>query len=677
MSDSCSGIKDKGSELDINCINTIRFLAVDAVQKANSGHPGAPMGMATIGYTLWDMIMKHNPGNPLWPDRDRFVLSAGHASMLLYSLLHLTGYDISLDDLKEFRQWDSKTPGHPEFDPSTGVEMSTGPLGQGFAHGVGMAMAERWLASRFNKPGHEIIDHYTYAIVSDGDLQEGLSAEAASFAGYQKLGKMIYLYDDNGIQIEGNTSLCFKEDIPARFNAVGWHVTGPIDGFDIEAVQAAVAEAQAVKDKPSLIICKTVIGYCSPNENTPKVHGAPLGKECVLETKKRLGWPCDMEFFVPDEVREYMGKAIARGADAEKAWQAKFDAYSKEFPELAEKLLDQIDGALPDGWDEGITELFPAGTPGTATRAACGKVMNAIAQKVDNLVGGSADLGPSNKTELSCSGYITPDDPGANNIHFGVREHTMGAVANGMALHGGVIPYTGTFFVFVDYMRPALRLAALMGIRVINVFSHDSIGVGEDGPTHQPVEQLMSLRIIPNMTVIRPADANETAEAWRAALLNEYGPTAIITSRQNLPVFDRSDTGPAHELHFGAYTFMQSGKGTPDAVIIATGSELAIAISAAESLADDGVNIRVVSMPSWELFDKQPQDYKDEVLPPEVTARVSVEAGIADGWEKYTGNAGRVIGMKTFGASGPAGVLFEKFGFTPEAVVKAVKDLLG
>jgi transketolase len=664
------------NNLDQSCINTIRFLAVDAVEKANSGHPGAPMGMAVIGYTLFDRFLKFNPRNPEWPDRDRFILSAGHASMLLYALLHLTGYDLSLEQIKQFREWGSQTPGHPEYGCAPGVEVTTGPLGQGFANGAGMAVAERWLAGRYNQPGHEIINHYTYALCSDGDMEEGISSEAASLAGALRLGKLIYFYDDNQISIEGPTDIAFRENVAFRFEAYGWQVIGPIDGFDILAIQAAIREAQAETARPSLIICKTIIGYGSPQQATGQVHGEPLGPEGVKAAKETLGWPQEPTFHVPDEALAHMRKAIERGERAEKKWQARMDAYRQAYPDLAAQLEAQWRGELPAGWDEGLEGLFPAGTKPTATRSASGKVLNVLAQHIPNLMGGSADLAPSTKTLIAGAGDFEPNNYAGRNMHFGVREHAMGAIANGMARHGGVIPYAATFLVFSDYMRPAMRLAAMMGLGVIYVFTHDSIGLGQDGPTHQPVEQLMGLRTIPNMTVIRPADAAETAQAWQAALQNREGPTALVFTRQDVPVLDRAKCAPAEGVQRGGYILWQAEGRAPEVIIIGTGSEVHIALEAGEKLACQGVRARVVSLPSWSLFDRQPADYRESVLPRGVRARVAVEAGIRLGWEHYVGLEGAVVGVDHFGASASYKTLYRQFGVTAEAAVEAAKRLL-
>jgi len=664
------------NNLDKQCINAIRFLAVDAVEKADSGHPGAPMGTATIAYTLWDRFLRFNPRNPDWPDRDRFILSAGHASMLLYALLHLTGYDVSLEDLKQFRQWESKTPGHPEYGCAPGVEVTTGPLGQGFANGVGMAVAEHWLACRFNQPGHEVVNHCIYALCSDGDLEEGVASEAASFAGTMGLGKLIYFYDDNNISIEGDTAITFRENVAARFEAYGWQVLGPIDGFDMVAIEAAIKAAQADTLRPSLIVCRTIIGYGSPQQGTGKVHGEPLGEDGVRAAKQTLGWPQEPTFYLPDEVLAHMRKAIDRGEATEKEWRARMEAYTQAYPELAAQLEVQRRGDLPPGWDQGLDGLFPPGTAPVATRSASSKVLNALAEHVHALMGGSADLAPSTKTLIDGAGDFGPEDHSGRNLHFGVREHGMGSIANGMARHGGVIPYTATFLIFSDYMRPPMRLAAMMGAHVIYIFTHDSIGLGEDGPTHQPIEQLMSLRVVPNLTVIRPADATETVEAWKAAVQRRDGPTALVFTRQNLPVLDRAKYAPADGVQRGGYVLWQGSKGQPDVILIGTGSEVHIALAAGEKLAADGVNVRVVSLPSWELFDQQPTDYRESVLPAAVRARVSVEAGAKVGWEHYLGLEGIAIGLDHFGASAPYKTIYEHFGITADAAVEAAKGLL-
>ncbi len=663
------------SELDQRCVNAIRFLAVDAVERAKSGHPGAPMGAAAMAYTLWDRVMKFNPRNPAWPDRDRFILSAGHASMLLYALLHLTGYDLSLDDIKSFRQLGSKTPGHPESERTPGVEVTTGPLGQGFANGVGMAIAADWLACRYNTPEHPVVDHFIYALVSDGDLEEGVSAEAASLAGTLGLGRLIYLYDDNGISIEGDTDIAFREDVGARFRAYGWQVLGPIDGNDIAAVETAIRAAQRDTARPSLIICRTVIGYGSPEEGTGTVHGEPLGAAHAQAAKARLGWPLEPAFHVPADVLAHMRRHVEAGARAEADWNALMDAYAAAHPERAAEFHAAMRGDLPAGWDAGLDGLFPPGSKPLATRGASGTVINALAARVPILVGGSADLAPSTKTRMDGGGDFTPEDHGGRNLHFGVREHAMGAIANGMARHGGVIPYTATFLTFSDYMRPPIRLAALMGIRVVFVFTHDSIALGEDGPTHQPVEHLAALRAIPRLRVIRPADAAETAEAWLAALRHAHGPTALALTRQNLPVLDRTVYAPADGLRRGGYVLWESAA-PPALLLIATGSEVHITLEAATRLADEGLAVRVVSLPCWELFDAQPADYRAAVLPPAVRARVAVEAGIALGWERYIGPDGAMIGVPHFGASAPGDAVMAHFGFTPERIIEVAKDVV-
>jgi len=662
-------------KIDELCINTIRFLAVDAVQKANSGHPGMPMGAAPVAYVIWDRFLKHNPTDPKWPNRDRFILSAGHASAMLYALLHLTGYDLSLDEIKQFRQWGSKTPGHPEYGLAPGVETTTGPLGQGFANGVGMAMAERWLAQHYNRPGHEIINHYTYAIVSDGDLQEGVASEAASLAGTLQLGKLIYLYDDNGISIEGDTDITFTENVAQRFSAYGWQVINGIDGTDTAAIDRAIRMAQDDSHHPSLIICRTIIGCGSPNKaGTASCHGEPLGEEEVRLAKENLGWPYPEPFTIPPEVLAHLRKAQERGRQQQEEWQARMEAYRKTYPEEARQLEGGLRGDLPQGWDEGLTDLFKAEDKPIATREASGRVMNAIAQKVHSFTGGSADLAPSTKTILKNHGEYGPQDYSGHNIHFGVREHAMGAVASGMSLHGGIIPYTGTFLVFYDYMRPPVRLAALMGIRVVYIFSHDSVGVGEDGPTHQPVEQIAGLRSVPNLVTIRPADATETVEAWRVALERHHGPTALVLSRQNLPILDRKRLAPASGVHRGGYTLWEATT-SPDVILIGTGSEVHIALEAGKLLQDKGIAARVVSLPSWELFDAQPDEYRNAVLPPDIRARISIEAAVPLGWERYVGLDGVAIGLSRFGASAPGKVIYEKLGLTAQHVVEAAQNL--
>jgi len=663
------------SDLDHLCINTIRTLAMDGIQKANSGHPGMPMGTADMAYVLWTQFLKHNPANPAWPDRDRFVLSAGHGSMLLYSLLHLTGYDLPLDELKNFRQWGSRTPGHPEHGLAPGVEVTTGPLGQGFAIGVGMAIAERFLAAHFNRPSHTIVDHFTYAIVSDGDLMEGVSYEAASLAGHLRLGKLIYLYDDNDISIEGSTDLAFTEDVGARFQAYGWHVQH-VDGYDLAAIAGAIRAAQAETTRPSLIVARTHIGFGSPHkQDTAEVHGSPLGEEEVRLTKQNLGWPVEPPFFIPDQALAHFRQAVERGRKWETDWQARFAAYAAAYPELAAEWEMAMHGELPPGWDASLPVFKPEDGP-VATRSASGKALNALASRLPTLIGGSADLAPSNNTYLKGFGDFEADTLHGRNLHFGVREHVMGAILNGLALHGGVIAFGGTFLVFSDYMRPAIRLAAMMRLPAIYVFTHDSIGVGEDGPTHQPIEQLAALRAIPGLTVIRPADANETVEAWRVALTHRDGPVALALTRQALPTLNRTQFAPVDGLARGAYVLAEAEGGQPDVILIATGSEVHVALAARELLAQRGIAARVVNMPSWELFERQPKDYRDAVLPLALTARLAVEAGVAHGWHRYVGPAGDVVSIERFGASAPYKVLWEKFGFTAENVTARALALL-
>ena len=662
--------------LDELSINTIRFLAVDAVQKANSGHPGTPMGAAPMAYVLWDRFLRHNPGDSTWPDRDRFILSPGHASAMLYSLLYLTGYDLPLEELKRFRQWGSMTPGHPEYGLTPGIEMTTGPLGQGFAHGVGMAIAERWLAEHYNQPEHEIINHYTYAIVSDGDLQEGVASEAASLAGTLRLGKLIYLYDDNDISIEGNTDIAFAENVAQRFQAYGWHVIGPIDGMDADEVESAIRMAQKETDRPSLVICRTIIGYGSPNKaGTASAHGEPLGEEEVRLAKECLGWPYQEPFMVPPDVMAHFRQAKNRGKRWQGEWEAKLEAYKRASPEEARQLEEALGGDLPEGWDNDLHNLFNPGDKPIATREASGRVMNQIVQKVHAFTGGSADLAPSTKTTLKDHGNYGFQDYCGHNMHFGVREHAMGAIANGMAIHGGTIPYTATFLIFSDYMRPPIRLAALMEQRVVYIFTHDSIGLGEDGPTHQPIEQLMALRVVPNLMVLRPADATETVEAWKVALERTQGPTALVLSRQNLTVLDRSVLAPASNLKLGAYVLWEASD-SPEVILIATGSEVHIALEAGKALQERGIKARVVSMPSWELFDAQSEEYRNSVLLPSIRARVSIEAATPVGWERYVGIDGAAIGLNRFGASAPAGVLYEQFGLTAQRVVDEAARLI-
>jgi len=674
-----------------SCVNTIRFLSVDMIQKANSGHPGITMGAAPMAYVLWTRHLKHNPVNPAWPDRDRFVLSAGHASPMLYTLLYLTGYDLSLSDLKSFRQWGSKTPGHPERGLAPGVEATTGPLGQGLATAVGMAIAEAHLASIFNRPSCKIIDHYTYTFVSDGDLMEGVSAEACSLAGHLKLGKLIVLYDDNGVSLAGTTNLTFSEDVGNRFKAYGWHVEQVEDGNNLNEIDVAISNAKLEKERPSLIAVKTIIGYGAPNvQNSFSVHGKPLGEKELAKAKKNLGWPINPKFYIPNEVLSHFRRAVIQGKNWETEWQKRFSFYAKKYPELAAEFHRRVGGRLPNSWDKDLP-VFSSQGKALATRVASGKVLQSLAKKIPELVGGSADLNPSTHTALEGYGdFQSPVTPlrgvqgaagggwsyAGRNIHFGVREHAMGAIANGLACHGGLIPFVSTFLVFSDYMRPAIRLAALMGCQVIYVFTHDSIGVGEDGPTHQPIEHLASLRAVPNLTVIRPTDANETVEAWKVAVQNRKGPTALVLSRLDLPVLDRSRYAPAAGLHRGGYVLWQSKVGRPDVILISSGSEVNITLKAAEKLATEKINARVVALPSWEIFEHQPEEYRYEVFPRSVQARVAVEAGTKLGWERYTRQNESAIGLDTFGASAPGPVLYMKLGITVDNIVERVKQVL-
>ncbi len=663
-------------DLDDLCVNTIRMLAADCVQKANSGHPGMPMGASSMAYALWTRFLRHNPLNPHWPNRDRFVLSAGHGSMLLYALLHLTGYDLSLEDLKNFRQWGSKTPGHPEYHHTPGVETTTGPLGQGFANGVGMAIAERYLGAKYNRPGFKIMDHFTYGIVSDGDLMEGVSHEAASLAGHLGLGKLIYLYDDNHISIEGPSDLTFTENRMARFEAYGWHVQQVDDGNDLEAITEAIANAQKETNRPSLIAVRTHIGYGSPNkQDTASAHGEPLGLEELKLTKENLGWPPDPPFYIPDEALSHFRQAVDRGKEMEDQWRALFRNYQKAYPEEAKTWEKLMNRELSDGWERDIP-TFPADSKGMATRVASGTVLNSIAPSLPNLIGGSADLAPSNKTMIKGEDVFENDNHSGRNFHFGVREHGMGSILNGMALHSGLIPYGGTFLVFSDYMRPSIRLAALMGLHVIYVFTHDSIGLGEDGPTHQPIEHLSALRTIPNLTVIRPCDANETAEAWRISLNRKNGPIALALTRQNVPTLDREGFASAEGLRRGAYILQEAKNQKPDVILIASGSEVHIAIEAAEKLERENISVRIVSMPSWELFDEQPEDYRKQVLPPEISCRIAIEAGSPQGWHRYVGDRGKVLGIDRFGASAPYQTIYEKFGLTAERVSEEARRMV-
>jgi transketolase len=679
------------TELDELCINTLRFLSVDAVQKAGSGHPGMPMGAAPMAYVLWTLFLKHNPSNPRWFDRDRFVLSAGHGSMLLYSLLHLTGYDLPLEELKQFRQWGSRTPGHPESVLTPGVEVTTGPLGQGFANGVGLAMAEAHLAARFNRPGFDLINHFTYGIVSDGDLMEGVSSEAASLAAHMKLGKLIYLYDDNRISLSSATSLSFTEDREKRFDAYGWHTRTVEDGNDLDAITNALLDAEGETERPSLILVRTHIGYGAPHKHdTFEAHGSPLGEEEVRLAKENLGWPTEPPFYIPQPALAYFRRAVTEGSALEKAWNSVFSSYEREFPDLAAEFTQIIRNELPKGWDANIP-VFPPDPKGMATRVASGKVINAIAPRLPFLIGGSADLNPSTHTALKGMGDFenpgkeTGDTQGSvgggwsyagRNLHFGVREHAMGSILNGLAAHGGVIPFGSTFLIFSDYMRPPIRLAALSGFHVIYVFTHDSIGLGEDGPTHQPVEQLAGLRAIPRLIVIRPCDANETAVAWSVALEMKGRPVALVLSRQGVPTIDRAVYAPADGLRRGAYILIDAPDSKPDIILIASGSEVGLITEAHKKLLDMKVKSRLVSMPSWRLFESQPKEYRDKVFPKSVRARLAVEAAEPQGWCRYVGDGGDVIGIERFGASAPGETVMQEYGFTVENILSRVATLL-
>jgi len=682
---------------DLQCLNTLRFLSVDMIQQANSGHPGLPLGAAAMAYALWTRHLKHHPANPLWPDRDRFVLSAGHGSALLYSLLHVTGYDLSLNDLKQFRQWGSKAPGHPERGHTPGVEITTGPLGQGLANAVGMAVAEAHLAARYNQGGHTPVDHRTWALVSDGDLMEGVAAEAASLAGHLQLGKLVCLYDDNRVTLSASTDITFSEDRALRFEAYGWHTQVVDDGNDLEAVNAALDAACAETTRPSLILVRTHIGFGSPEQDSFKAHGSPLGREDVRRTKQALGWPLDPPFLVPAPALAHFRQALTRGAKAEADWDARLHSYAQAFPDLAAELQGRLRGDLPEGWDADIP-VFAADDKGMATRVAGGQVMSAIAPRLPALFGGSADLDPSTHTALTGQGTFNPpwcaglDAQGSDaggwsragrNLHFGVREHAMGAIVNGLAAHGGFLAFGSTFFVFSDYMRPALRLAALMGLHGVFVFTHDSIAVGEDGPTHQPVEQLASLRAMPKLTLIRPADANETAVAWKVAIETRDRPVLLVLTRQNLPTLDRHQHASAEGLRRGAYVVWESsptgarGKSSEfDLILLASGSELMLILAAAQRLHAEGVAVRCVSIPSWDLFEAQAQSYRDDVLPPGIHARLAVELGATLGWHRYVGDRGEVLGVERLGASAPASVLLPEFGFTADNVVMRARRLL-
>lgn len=689
---SRKSVPEKSSKLDELSINTIRFLSIDAVEKAKSGHPGMPMGAAPMAYVLWTRFLKHNPSNPGWFDRDRFVLSAGHGSMLLYSLLHLTGYAVSLDDIKQFRQWGSITPGHPERGIVPGVEVTTGPLGQGFANGVGIAMAEAYLAARYNRPGFKIINHYTYAIVSDGDLMEGVASEAASLAGHLGLGKIIYLYDNNHISLAASTDVTFTEDRAKRLESYGWHIQTIKDGNDLNAIDKAIRAAQKERNKPSIILVRTHIGYGSPNkQDTFEAHGSPLGEEEVKLTRKNLGWPVAPPFYIPDGVLAHFRKAEDKGKKEQTEWASRFTEYSRAFPELGKELNILMSGELPEGWDSDMP-LFPADEKGMATRVASGTIINKIAPGLPHLIGGSCDLDPSTHTAMNGMGDFEnpgelPGDPqgsigktwgfGGRNIHFGVREHAMGSALNGMAAHGGIIPFGSTFLIFSDYMRPPIRLAALMGLKVVYVFTHDSISVGEDGPTHEPVEQIVSLRAIPGLTVIRPCDANETAEAWRVAIETKDRPVVLVLSRQGVPTLDRSKVSGSEGLRHGAYILADAANGRPDSILIASGSEVSLAMEAKQRLGSEhGINARVVSMPSWDLFDAQLAEYRNSVLPADIKARLTIEAGATQGWTRYAGEKGGSIGVDRFGASAPGNVVMREYGFNVDNICSTVVEII-
>ena len=663
----------QGDNMDQLCINTIRMLAVDAVEKARSGHPGMPMEAADIGYVLWTRFLKHNPANPKWPNRDRFVLSAGHGSMLLYALLYLTGYDVSLEDIRQFRQWNSITPGHPEYGLTPGVETTTGPLGQGFSNGVGMAMAQEYLAQYFNRPGYPLVDYFIYALVSDGDIMEGIASESASMAGHLGLGRLIYIYLDNRITIEGSTELTFTEHVGKRFEAYGWHVQ-KVNGYDLPQIAPALSAAQQETDRPSLIIARTHLGYGSPNkQDNASAHGEPLGGEEVRLVRKRFNWP-ETLFHIPEDALAHFRTCLDKGRLWEAEWTRLFDTYAREYPDLAGQWKERLEGKWPEGWEEALPNFQPDQGP-IATRSASGKVLEGVAPRLLALLGGSADLAPSTKTYIKGLGVIKVD-PCGRNIHFGIREHAMGGILNGMALSQALVPYGATFLVFSDYMRPSIRLAALMKLQVIYVFTHDSVAVGEDGPTHQPVEQLAALRAIPNLVVLRPADANETVFAWKLALNRNEGPTALILTRQKVPIINQGRFASPEGVLRGGYILAEAPHGTPEVLILATGSEVHLALAAYEKLLQEGVAVRVVSMPSWEVFEAQEAAYREKVLPVKVKGRLAIEAGVSMGWERYVGFEGKVIGIERFGASAPGAVVLEKFGITAEALVDAVSEML-
>lgn len=656
-------------------IDAIRVLSMDAVQQANSGHPGTPMALAPVGYVLFHRHLRHNPSDPLWLDRDRFVLSVGHASMLIYSLLHLSGYDLSEQDIRNFRQWGSPTAGHPEYGHAPGIETTTGPLGQGVANSVGMALAECWLANRYNRPGHDIVDHFTYALCSDGDMMEGVSHESAAIAGHQKLGKLIWIFDDNRITIDGGTELSSSTNEAKRFKSYGWHVAHVSNGNDLDEIDLAIGEAKRESERPSLIVLRTTIAYGSPGKaGTSAAHGAPLGQDEIAKTKENLGYPSLEPFHVESAARKHWAQCVDNGRDLQEDWQERFAVYQEQIPDLAAEFLRVMSGALPEDWDEEIPDLTAAESE-DATRGWSGKILQGVARRVPNLIGGSADLAGSNKTTIDGADNLLPSTPGGRNLHYGIREHAMASIMNGMALHGGVRPFGGTFLIFSDYMRPAIRLAALMGQSVIYIFTHDSIGLGEDGPTHQPVEQLAALRAIPNLCDLRPGDAAETEVAWRVALERTEGPSFLALTRQKVVLLNRGDIlAEAEGVRRGGYVLAEASTGTPEVILIASGSELGIALEARERLETDGTPTRVVSLPSWYLFGQQERSYRDNVLPPGISNKISVEAASTFGWARWVGASGYSLGLDHFGASAPSDVLFEKFGFTVERIVKAVRN---
>ena len=664
------------TDIKQQAVDAIRILSMDAVQQANSGHPGTPMALAPVGYVLFHKHLRHNPSDPLWLDRDRFVLSVGHASMLIYSLLHLSGYDLSEEDIRNFRQWGSPTAGHPEYGHAPGIETTTGPLGQGVANSVGLALAERWLAKRYNRPGHEVVDHFTYALCSDGDMMEGVSHEAAAIAGHQKLGKLIWIFDDNRITIDGGTELSSSTNQAKRFEAYGWHVTHVSDGNDLEEIDRAIIEAKRESERPSLIVVRTTIGYGSPGKaGTSAAHGAPLGQDEIIKTKENLGYPSLEPFHVENSTREHWAACLENGRKLQEDWQKRFSLYQEQAPDFAAEFLQVMSGELPEDWDENVPNLTAAENE-DATRGWSGKVLQGVASGLPNLIGGSADLAGSNKTTINGADNLLSSSPGGRNIHYGIREHAMASIMNGMALHGGIRPFGGTFLIFSDYMRPAIRLAALMGQSVIYVFTHDSIGLGEDGPTHQPVEQLAALRAVPNLCDLRPGDAAETEIAWRVAIERTEGPSFLALTRQKVVLLDRRGMlAGAEGLRRGGYVLAEAANGTPEVILIASGSELGIILEARERLEAEGTPTRVVSLPSWYLFGRQEKDYRDSVLPPEISKKVSVEAASTFGWTRWVGASGSSLGLDHFGASAPSDILFEKFGFAVEDVVKAARNV--